>query len=239
MCPNAVSIAYIELEYWGVRLLKEMLVKCRQGKLEKKLKSEITITVLIFLMGTTLGVLSKLLDIVFVNEAIRWHRVFGLLDLRNVFSRLSVWALMALVIAVFSKRPLRASINVFGFFVGMLTGYYLTTIFVAGFFPQTYMIAWGIITLLTPIPAFFSWYSKGHGWLAIILSSIIIGFFFTQAFSFGRWYVDISNYDGIICFLLSIALLYRDKKQLLFSLIGALIIAPLIKTCLPYIFGGL
>lgn len=219
--------------------MKEILVKCRQGSLEKNLKSDITNTILIILTGIVLGVFSKLLDNMSLNDAIGWHRLIEDLDLSNVFSRLSVWALFAVIIAVLSKRPLRASVNVFGFFIGMLIGYYTITISMSGFFPKTYMIAWGVITLFTPVLAFFAWYSKGHGWLAIVLSSVIIGFFFTQAFSFGMYYIDISYYDGLICLLLVIVLLYRDKNQLILSLIGALIAAPLIKNYLPYIFGGL
>lgn len=219
--------------------MKELLSKCRPVPAEKSLKHDIIGTVLIILMGIVLGIFTKLLDNLSLNDAVTWHRILELLDLCNVFSRLSVWALFAVGIAVFSKHPLRASINVFGFLTGMLIGYYVITITVSCFFPKTYMIAWGIITLFTPILAFFTWYSRGNGWLAIIVSSIIIAFFFTQAFSFGMWYVDISYWDGVICLLLSIILLYRDKKQFALSMIGALIIAPLIKIPLPYIFGGL
>ncbi len=223
----------------GGNILKEIFIKCRQGTLGKNLRTDIINTLLIILIGSALGILSKLLDNMSLNDAIGWHRVLEWSDLGNVFSRLSVWALFAVIIAVLSKRPLRASVNVFGFFSGMLIGYYTITIFISGFFPKTYMIAWGVITLFTPVLAFFAWYSKGHGWLAIFLSSIIIGFFFTQAFSFGMYYIDISYYDGLICLLLVIILLYRDKKQLIISLIGALIVAPLLENYLPYIFGGL
>lgn len=219
--------------------MKELFIKCRRGKLEKNLKSDITNTILIILIGIVLGAFSKLLDNFPLNDFIGWHRVLECLDLRNVFSRLSVWALFALIITVLSKRPLRASINVFGFFVGVLIGYYTITIFISGFSPKTHAIAWGIISLLTPVIAFFTWYSKGYDRLAIVLSSIIIGFFFTQAFSFGIWYIGISHYDGVLSLLLSIIILYRGKKKLLLSLAGALITAPIIKICLPYIFGGL
>jgi hypothetical protein len=159
--------------------------------------------------------------------------------LGNVFSRLSIWVLLAVIISVNSKGPLRASVNVFGFFVGMLAGYYMITIYVSGFFPKSYMIAWGIITLFTPFLAYLIWYSKGSGLIAIPLSSIIIGFFITQAFSFGMYYIDLSYYDGVICLLLAILVLYKDNKQLVLSIIGAIIVAPFIKVIIPYIFGGL
>lgn len=217
----------------------EILGRCRQGELEKDLKVEIRNTILIILLGTALGVLSKLLDNMPLISAIGWHRIFGCLDLRNVFTRQAVWGLFAVIIAIYSKRPLRASINIFGFFLGMLIGYYTITITVSGFFPRAYMLAWGLLTLFTPVLAFFTWYAKGHGWIATVLSSIIIAFFFTQAFCFGKWYIDISHYDGVICLVLAIILLYRDIRKLVFSLLGVLITAPIIKILLPYIFGGL
>lgn len=219
--------------------LKELLDKCRKGKPDNNKTAMIINTLLIILTGTALGVLSKLLDNMSLNDAVGWQRALAASDLRNAFSRLAVWALLALAVAVFSKRPLRASVNVFGFFLGMLIGYYAVTIFISGFFPKTYIITWGIITLFTPVIAYFAWYSRGDGWLAILFSSIVTGFFITQAFNFGMWYIDIAYYDGVICLILSIILLYKNKKQLLLSLSGALLAAPIITVCFPYIFGGL
>jgi hypothetical protein len=43
----------------------------------------------------------------------------------------------------------------------------------------------------------------------------------------------------VICLVLAIILLYRDIRKLVFSLLGVLITAPIIKILLPYIFGGL
>ncbi len=219
--------------------MKNIFFGCRKSEPDDNCGSGIKEVLLIVLAGIILGVLSKLVDSISLNEAFGWHRVLELLDLRNVLSRLPIWALLALSIAVFSKGPLRASMNVFGFFIGMLIGYYGVTMSISGFFPKGYIVSWGIITLFTPVAAYFAWYSRGSGWMAVILSSAIIGFFITDAFSFEMWYIGISYYDGVICLLLSVILLYKEKKQLLFSLTGALIAAPLIQTILPYIFGGL
>lgn len=216
-----------------------MLTKCRQINSDKNLKLEIINTLLIVLLGLALGVLAKCLDNISINDDIPWQHVLGVLDLRNVFSRPSVWALFALGIAVYSRRPARAGLNVFVFFAGMLIGYYAITITMSGFFPKAYMAAWFIITLFTPVPAFLAWYAKGHGWLAAAFSAAIIGFFFTQAFHFGIWYIGISYYAELICLMLAIIILYRDQKQLILSLTGALVIAPFIQNFLPYIFGGL
>lgn len=219
--------------------LIEILNKCRKGDSEKNLKSEIINTACMVVLGICLGVFSKFLDNTAVNDEILWQRMLGIIDLRNVFSRLSIWALLAFGIAIYSKRPSRASINVFGFFVGMLAGYYTVTITVSGFFPKTYMIAWGVITLFTPLLAFFAWYAKGTGWLSISISAMTIGFFITQALSFGMWYIDIKYFAELICLIFAIIILNKKGKPLLYSLLGALLVSPLIKMVLPYIFGGL
>lgn len=101
------------------------------------------------------------------------------------------------------------------------------------------MLYWGIITLITPVAAFFTWYSKGEGIFSILCSAIILSIFFDQAFSFGIWYINVSYYTELIILFLSIALLYRDKKQISFSLIGALVIAPFVQFCSSFIFGEL
>ncbi len=214
--------------------MREILNKCRQSNSEKKLKSEIVRTLMILFFGFALGIFAKIIDNISINDGVLWQRLLGEIDLRNVLSRFSIWALFALGIAVYSKRAVRAGINVFSFFVGMLLGYYLITITVSGFFPKTYIIGWSIITLFTPIVGFFAWYSKGNGICSIICSAIILGFFFNQAFSFGFWYINISYYAELICLFFSIILLYNNKNQIAFSLLGALLIAPCIQVCLPY-----
>ena len=74
-------------------------------------------SIMIFLFGIALGVFSKWLDNLSLNDSIWWQHILGMLNLRNVFSSLGVWILIAVCISVYSSSPLRASINVFIFFV--------------------------------------------------------------------------------------------------------------------------
>lgn len=78
-----------------------------------------------------LGVISKVLDTTSSNYLPYFLEI---LDLRNFFSRKGVWLFLAVIISVYSKSPIRAAINVFLFFVGMVSSYYLYTVMVAGFF---------------------------------------------------------------------------------------------------------
>src|SRR5699024_7916071 len=113
------------------------------------------------------------------------------LDLRNFFSRMGVWIFLALLISVYSKSPIRAAINVFLFFVGMVGGYYLYTVTIAGFFPKSYMLIWIFMTFVSPFIAYICWYAKGKGITATAISSIIFMFISRQTFAFGFWYFDI------------------------------------------------
>ena len=73
----------------------------------------------------------------------------------------------------------------FVFFAGMVTSYYLYSNFVAGFFPKSYAMIWGLFTLLSPVLAFFCWYAKGKGWIAFIISAGILGFIINSTLSYG------------------------------------------------------
>ena len=58
------------------------------------------------------------------------------LDVHNFLGRFVIWILIALCISLYSNSALRASVNVFVFFAGMVTSYYLYSKYVAGFFQE-------------------------------------------------------------------------------------------------------
>lgn len=128
---------------------------------------------------------------------------------------MGVWIFLAVLISVYSKSAVRAAVNVFVFFVGMVGSYYLYTVMIAVFFPKSYMMIWIMMTVISPLMAFVCWYAKGKGIIAIIISSIILMFISRQAFAFGFWYLDVINILEFLLWIAMIFVLYQSPKQII------------------------
>ena len=151
--------------------------------------------------------------------------ILGILNLRNVFSEFGIWLFIAISISVFSKTPLRASLNVFLFFIGMTVSYHLYTICFSGFNPQRYMMIWYSITLISPILAFIFWYAKGKNKISMFISSLMLCIMFISSFSIGLWYFDIKSIIDSIIFIGTTLVLYVKPKNTIYSLVIAFILA--------------
>lgn len=204
--------------------MKNFLNKIRVPDKNFKISKKIINTILIFLLGILLGIFSKWLDNLSINDAIWWQHILGMLDLRNVFSDIGIWIFLAIIISVFSKTPLRASLNVFLFFVGMTTSYHLYTIMFSGFNPKTYMMIWYGITFVTPILAFICWYAKGNNKISIIISSGILSVMLISSFSISIWYFYFKSIIDTLLFLGTMTVLYIKPKNSIYSLLLAVIL---------------
>ena len=201
--------------------MKAWLYKVRTPNRDIKLSTQITHSILIFLLGIILGVFSKWLDTMGINDAIWWQHILGILDLRNVFSEFAIWLLIALAISVYSGTPLRSGLNVFLFFVGMCISYHLYTIMFAGFNPRLYMMIWYGFTLLSPILAFICWYGKGKTKVSLIIDMLILAVMMSACFAIGFWYFDTIRVINVIIFVGSALILYSEPRQTVISLLGA------------------
>ena len=205
--------------------MKVWLCKIRTSNRNIKLSVKIIYSLLILLLGISLGVFSKWLDNMGINDAIWWQHILGILDLRNVFSEFAIWLLIALAISVNSSTPLRSCLNVFLFFTGMCISYHLYTIVFAGFNPQRYMMIWYGFTLLSPILAFVCWYGKGKTKVSLIIDMLILAVMMSVCFTIGFWYFDIPRIINVIIFFCSVAILYSEPKQTAISLLGAVVLS--------------
>ena len=188
-------------------------------------------TLLVLLLGAGMGAVAKALDCTPSNAL---PFLLQRLDLRNVFSRAGIWALIGLGLSVYAPSPRRAAFNVFAFFVGMTAAYYLYSALIAGFFPARYAMIWFGLTLLSPIPAVLCWYAAGRGRIALALSTLIVATLFDMTFSFGWFYVDAVSLVEAAVFIAALVALRRRPAEMLVMTLGGCALAFVIVPLLPF-----
>ena len=195
------------------------------------LSARIFRTLLALLLGALLGALAKALDGLPSNAL---PFLLERLDLHNVFSRVGIWALIGLILSVYASSPRRAALNVFAFFAGMTTAYYLYSALIAGFFPARYAMIWFSLTLLSPIPAVLCWYAAGQGRVALMLSTLVVTALFSMTFSFGWFYADAVSPVEAAVFIAALVVLRRKPLEMLIMTLGGCALAFVAAPLLPF-----
>lgn len=192
-----------------------------------------SIAVLFF--GIVLGTVSKFLDTTPSNEL---PFIIERLDVRNFLGRFAIWILIAICISIYSNSSIRAAVNVFTFFLGMVTSYYLYSKFIAGFFPRSYAMIWFGLTAISPLLAFVCWYAKGKSKISLAISSLIIAVLFNMTFSYGWIYFGIYSSLELIVFICGLIILRRStiKETIVTTAIGV-VAAMILNMILPFYWG--
>ena len=200
--------------------------------------SKIINTIVVLFLGIALGTFSKYLDfrqaelpcvLMAIDEAFYIHNFLG---------RFAIWVLIALCISIYSNSAIRASVNVFAFFVGMVASYYLYSNYIAGFFPRSYAMIWFGFTAVSPLLAFVCWYARGKSKLAFILSALILAVLFNMCFVYGFGYFSARSVLEVIVFSIGFIVLKRNSLRSS-ALMGtiSIVLAFLLNIIIPFHFG--
>lgn len=211
-------------------------IRCAENPISGNRK--IINTIAAFFLGIALGIFSKFLDFRQAQLPGVLMAIDGALDIHNFLGRFAIWALIALCISVYSNSAIRASVNVFVFFLGMVTSYYLYSNYVAGFFPRSYAMIWFGFTIISPFLAFICWYAKGKSKSAWMLSALILAVLFNMTFVYGWGYFEARSILELAVFMIGVAVLRRDtlKGSVLMGSVS-IILACLLNTVVPFHFG--
>ena len=195
-------------------------------------------TIAILLLGIALGTFSKFLDFRQTELPSVLMAIDGALDVHNFLGRFEIWVLIALCISIYSNSAIRASVNVFVFFAGMVVSYYLYSNYVAGFFPRSYAMIWVGFTMISPFLAFVCWYAKGKSRPAFVLSVLILAVLSNMTFVYGWGYFKARSVLELIVFIIGLTVLRRDtlKSSVLMGTIS-IVFAFLLDMVIPFHFG--
>ena len=195
-------------------------------------------TMAILFLGIALGFFSKYLDFRQAELPGVLMAINGVLDISNFLGRFAIWVLIALCISIYSNSAIRASINVFAFFIGMVASYYLYSNYIAGFFPRSYAMIWVGFTAVSPLLAFVCWYAKGKSKLAFILSALILAVLFNMCFVYGFGYFSAWSVLEVIVFIIGFIVLKRDTLRSS-AIMGtvSIVLAFLFNIIIPFQFG--
>ena len=200
--------------------------------------SKIINTIVVLFLGIALGTFSKYLDFRQVELPCVLMAIDEAFDIHNFLGRFAIWVLIALCISIYSNSAIRASINVFVFFVGMVASYYLYSNYIAGFFPRSYAMIWFGFTAVSPLLAFVCWYARGKSKLSFILSALILAVLFNMCFVYGFGYFSARSVLEVIVFIIGFIVLKRNSLRSS-ALMGtiSIVLAFLLNIIIPFHFG--
>ena len=208
-----------------------VLNKIREPETEDASKAVSVIgSVFAVLLGIVFAVLTQVLNHFANDSTVWWMDIVGELELNVVFNQWPLWFLFGLAAAVWSWTPLKALINEFLFFAGVIIGFHISPKVMEGIEVPENMKIWYIALVVAPILAVIFWYSKSKSWPSIIFDVLIIGIMGAYLFNCGFLYfhfnedfiVDLLN---MVIMLLIYILLGSGVIQLLVTLGGGVLLA--------------
>ena len=210
--------------------VKSFLTRIRKPDKSTPRHIQILVSIGITMAGFALGVLQKWLDSGAVNEL---PVILQRIDIGNYFGRFAIWIFIGVCISIYSSSAKRAALNVFLFFMGMVSSYYIYCALVAGFFPMNYSLIWFGLTLVSPFLGAVCHLAQNENKIAIGISGIIIGAILSQTIFFFQG-IRLTHITELIVLIATLFVLRRKPKEFAAEAALSLPVAILIQIVLPY-----
>ena len=207
----------------------EKLDKIRERDKDVNIASHILSSILIAFMGVIVGAVALTVIHFAENSTVWWMDVFKDVGIDQIFKHFPFWFMMGLGVAVNSSRPIKAAINDFVFFVGVIVGYTIVPIVLKGAAKPDNMGTWIIIAIVSAPLAMIFWYSKSKSWPSIAFDAVILGILGAVLFDCGFVYFHFNDlimdlYNAIFVALIAVVLA-SGVVQFVVSLAGGVLIA--------------
>ena len=214
--------------------MRKFLNSIRKPNKNIKVSQKIIKSIAILFLGIALGIFSKWLDNLALDDQVWWLRIIEKTNIGNILSDFPIWIVIALIIAVYSSSAIKAGIDVFLFYLGMCVSYHIYTVKICSFNPRSYMMIWYTITLVSPVLAVFCWYAKGNTKKSLVLCTAIFAVLMLTCFGFGYLYVTITKTVNILFFVIAVVAMNSKWKNTAICLVSAFIVAN-VCVYIPYI----
>lgn len=212
----------------------DFLRRCRKSDKMLSFKKKWTKTILVLILGIIISLIATWSKGV-VDDGSTINHFVTSIDLSGFMTRISFFAIIITMIAIDASSPLRALLNVAVFMLGVFAGYYVYTAFILNEVINLDYNLFITFTVTASVLSMLLWYAKGEGWLAVLLSSLLIGFFFRESFDYGIWFIKMTYIPELIIWIFSMIILYKNVSVFTITLFYSLVFAILLELGLPYI----
>ena len=211
------------------KLNLEKLDRIRERDTDVSLASSIVSSILVVIFGIIVGAFSQTLEYFAANSSVWWQDIVKDLQLNVIFQKPPIWFMLGLLVAVSSSRPLKAAINEFVFFLGVIIGFNIVPIVFKSASAPGNLGTWILITVISVPLAMVFWYAKSNSWPSIIFDALIIGVLAAYCFDCGFVYFHfndiIMDLVNAVIIVLTVVALASGVIQILVSLLGGIVIA--------------
>lgn len=210
----------------------EALDRIREPETDVSIASSIVSSILVVLFGVIVGAVAQTFEYFAASSSVWWQDIVKDLQLNVVFEKAPIWFVLGLIVAVSSSRPIKAAVNTFVFFLGVILGFNIVPIVFSAASRPDHLTTWIIIAVVSAPLAMIFWYAKSNSWISIAFDAIIIGVLGAYCFDCGFLYFHfndlIMDLINAVIVVLTVVALSSGVIQILVSLAGGILIALLL-----------